>query len=355
MPLTQLFQDEIRGLGRDTSHTAGSSDSGRVARLAARAAKSTLPLIIESEPGGGAESLARAIHECSDRKARAFLRLQGRRTETSDPSVFGFGAGPGRRPAVDANGGTLLIENVEQLTREEQAMLLRMLQGGEYAQSGIARPVRVDLRIMATSSANLMDLVRRGTFREDLYYRLNVLPIILPPLRARRESIPDLARRFLRHFAAEEGRNVTGLSEDALTLLIRYDWPGNVRQLENALFRAVVLAESPLLTVAEFPQIAAQVEGFEVRIPPAPTNRAATLAPEVVRVEMRDPNSLSLIDGSGELRTLNALEAEIIRFALDHYRGHMSAISRRLGIGRSTLYRKLKELGLENLPTNAAA
>ena len=139
---------------------------------------------------------------------------------------------------------------------------------------------------------------------------------------------------------------------EALALLTRYDWPGNVRQLENAVFRAVVLADGDELTLAEFPQIAAQVEGFDVRIPPAPTFAEPGGGPapvrEIVRVEVRDPHSLTLVGEGGELRKLEDLEAEIIRFALQHYRGHMSEVSRRLGIGRSTLYRKLKELGLED-------
>ncbi len=188
--------------------------------------------------------------------------------------------------------------------------------------------------------------MKRGQFREDLYYRLNVFPITVPPLRARRDDIADLARRFVARFAAEEGKRIRGLSAEALALLVTYDWPGNVRQLENAVFRAVVLADGDELTVAEFPQIAAQVDGFDVRIPPL----AAAMplrAPEreIVRVEMRDPNVLQLLDEGGDVRKLEELEADTIRFALAHYRGQMSAMARKLGIGRSTLYRKMKEYG----------
>jgi DNA-binding NtrC family response regulator len=136
---------------------------------------------------------------------------------------------------------------------------------------------------------------------------------------------------------------------------MRYDWPGNVRQLENAAFRAVVLAEGDELTLAEFPQIAAQVAGCRVVIPALPPATAFAPVRDIVRVEVRDPHALSLTGEDGELRTLDELEADIIRFALDHYRGHMSAVSRRLGIGRSTLYRKLKDLGLENVSADAAA
>ena len=130
-------------------------------------------------------------------------------------------------------------------------------------------------------------------------------------------------------------------------MLTAYHWPGNVRQLENAVFRAVVLADHDELTVAEFPQIAAQVDGFDVRIPPVAAVLQATVAPEreVVRVEVRDPNVLPLLDEGGDVRRLELLEADAIRFALAHYRGQMSAMARKLGIGRSTLYRKMKEYG----------
>jgi DNA-binding NtrC family response regulator len=172
----------------------------------------------------------------------------------------------------------------------------------------------------------------------------------LPPLRQRHEDIPDLARGFMARFAAEEGKKLQGISSEALSLIAGYDWPGNVRQLENAMFRAVVLADGAELGVAEFPQIAAQMEGYDVRIPPAPasTPRAeghAEAPPRIIHMPVRDPNSLELVSGS-DMRKLDELERDIITFALAHYRGHMSEVSRKLGIGRSTLYRKLKDYGL---------
>ena len=195
-------------------------------------------------------------------------------------------------------------------------------------------------------------LVKQGRFREDLYYRLNVFPIAVPPLRQRREDIPDLARRFLARFAAEEGRLIRGLAAEAMALLTSYDWPGNVRQLENALFRAVVLCEGDELTIAEFPQIANQVDGFELRIPAAPAvmpgqaMQTRTIR-EIVQVPVEDPNALRLVDAAGDIRKLDDIEREAIRFAIAHYRGQMSKVARKLSIGRSTLYRKLKDLGLE--------
>jgi DNA-binding NtrC family response regulator len=179
----------------------------------------------------------------------------------------------------------------------------------------------------------------------------------MPSLRARRGDIGDLARRFCARFAAEEGKRIRGISAEALSLLSSYDWPGNVRQLENAIFRAIVLCDGDELTVAEFPQIAAQVDGFDVRVPPLPAPASMSSAPprEIVRVEIRDPNVLRLLDESGDVRRLEMLEAETIKFALSHYRGQMSEMARRLGIGRSTLYRKMKEYGLNDPAMDAEA
>jgi DNA-binding NtrC family response regulator len=194
--------------------------------------------------------------------------------------------------------------------------------------------------------------VKQGRFREDLYYRLNVFPISIPPLRSRREDIPDLARRFLARFAAEEGRPIRAITAEAMALIKQYDWPGNVRQLENAIFRAVVLCEGDELTIAEFPQIATHVDGFDVRIPPAPAiapgqGLQVRTVREVVQVPMFDPNTMKLTDDAGDVRQLEDIEGEAIRFAIQHYRGQMSKVARKLSIGRSTLYRKLKDLGLD--------
>ena len=171
-------------------------------------------------------------------------------------------------------------------------------------------------------------------------------PIAVPALRARLDDVPALARRFCARFASEEGKQVRGLTAEAMALLSRYDWPGNVRQLENALFRAIVLADGDELTLAEFPQIAAQVEGFDVRVPPVPAYASPSPPREILRVEVRDPNVLRLLDENGDVRRLEDMEAEIIRFAQSHYRSQMSEMARKLGIGRSTLYRKMKDFGL---------
>ena len=156
----------------------------------------------------------------------------------------------------------------------------------------------------------------------------------MPPLRSRKEDIAELARHFIARFAAEEGKRVSGVSAEALSLLVSHEWPGNVRQLENAIFRAVVLAEGETLGINEFPQIAAQRDDNTAIVPDAPQ---LTMS----------PSALPLLNLDGDVRPLDDIERETIRFAIAHYRGQMSEVARRLRIGRSTLYRKLESLGLD--------
>jgi len=203
--------------------------------------------------------------------------------------------------------------------------------------------VKVDVRIIAATNRDLGAMAREGAFREDLYYRLNVFPIMVPTLRDRAGDIAPLSRHFIERFAAEENKQVTGLTQAASLLLERYSWPGNVRQLENTIFRAVVLCDGSELDVCDFPQIAAAM-GMESTV------RSAAAAPSEPGQPVQPAVSaygLSVTDVSGNIRKFEEMESEIIRMAITRYNGHMSEVARRLGIGRSTLYRKLKEFGLE--------
>src|SRR3954451_24816358 len=313
------LEQEVRSLRRRASGTltfrdlaTRSPDMSRVIRLAERAAKSGIPVLIEGESGVGKEVLARAIQGSGERKGKPFVTVNcGAIPENLvESTLFGHekGAFTGATERhvgkfVEASGGTLFLDEIGELPPPAQVKLLRAIQEGEVDPVGGRKAVRVDIRLISATNKSLLDLVKQGRFREDLFYRLNVFPMALPSLRARREDIPDLARSFLARFAAEEGKRLRGFSAEAMALLVRYDWPGNVRQLENALFRAVVLADGDEITIAEFPQIAAQVEGFDVRIPPAPTFAEGAPAPvrEIVRVEVRDPHSMSLVGAGGEL------------------------------------------------------
>jgi len=356
------LEDEVRRMNRQATGTllfkdlsSSSEDMDRVVRLGERAAKSTIPVLLEGESGVGKEVIARAIQGASDRRGKPFVTVNcGALPENLVESIlFGHekGAFTGANDKhhgkfMEAHGGTLFLDEIGELPLDTQVKLLRALQQGEIDPVGAKRPVKVDIRLISATNQNLIELVKRGAFREDLYYRLNVFPISIPPLRSRRDDIPDLARRFAARFCAEEGKRIRGFSAEVIALLKSYDWPGNVRQLENVIFRAVVLADGDELTVTEFPQIAAHVEGFETRIPALPSASALQRPDrEVIHVEVRDPHVLPLLTDGGDVRRLDHIEADTIRFALDHYRGQMSAVARKLGIGRSTLYRKMKEYG----------
>ena len=368
------LEDEVRRMTRQVTGAmtfkdvvTKSEDMLRMIRLGERAARSSIPVLIEGESGVGKELMARAIQGSSDRKGRAFVTVNcGALPENLVESIlFGHekGAFTGATERhvgkfVEANGGTLFLDEIGELPLDTQVKLLRALQEGEVDPVGSRRPVKVDIRLISATNQNLLELVKSGRFREDLFYRLNVFPITIPPLRNRRADIPDLARRFCARFAAEEGKRLRGLTAESLALLSSYRWPGNVRQLENAIFRAVVLADGDELTVAEFPQIAHQVDGFDVRLPmPLPVTPVppALIEREVVHVEVRDPHSLRLLSDYGDVLRLVDVEKAVIQFALDHYRGQMSEMARKLGIGRSTLYRKMKEFGIDEGAEDEAA
>jgi DNA-binding NtrC family response regulator len=370
------LEGELRRVNRRTSNTLTFRDlvtrspaMERVIRLGERSAKSAIPVLLEGESGVGKEVIARAIQGCSDRRGKAFVTVNCGAIPSNLVESILFGHEKGSFTGamdrhigkfVEANHGTLFLDEVGELPLDAQVKLLRAIQEGEVDPVGGKKSVKVDIRIISATNQNLIELVKQGRFREDLYYRLNVFPIGVPPLRQRRDDIPDLARRFLARFAAEEGRVIRGLSAEAMALLTSYDWPGNVRQLENAVFRAVVLSEGDELTIAEFPQIANQVDGFELRIPSAPlvvpgqATQTRTIR-EIVQVPVEDPNALKLVDAAGDIRRLDDIEREAIKFAIAHYRGQMSKVARKLSIGRSTLYRKLKDLGLEeSIPEEGA-
>jgi len=333
-----------------------------VLRAAEKAAASTIPVLIEGESGTGKELIARAIHGTGARRARPFVAVNcGALPENLVESIlFGHekGAFTGATEKhtgkfAEADGGTLFLDEVGELPLPAQVKLLRALQEGEVEPVGGRKAVKVDVRIVSATHRNLIADVKAGRFREDLFYRLHVYPIAVPPLRQRAEDIPELARHFLARIAAEEGKRVHSLSAQSVSLLSAFRWPGNVRQLENAIFRAVVLAEVEEIGVNEFPQVAAQL-GAEPEAQPlieaSPATQAAWPEPrESAAAAFTNPaHSLHLTDARGDVRPLDDIERDVIRFAIAHYREQMSEVARRLGIGRSTLYRKLEGLGLDD-------
>src|SRR3978361_284258 len=234
-----------------------------VLRTAQKAAGSTIPVLIEGESGVGKELFARAIHGSGERKAKPFVAVNcGAIPDNLVESIlFGHekGAFTGATERhmgkfVEASGGTLFLDEVGELPLAAQVKLLRALQEGTVEAVGGRKPVKVDVRIVSATNRKLLDHVKNGKFREDLFYRLHVLPLTIPPLRMRREDIPHLLRHFLARVCAEENRPLTGTSSRAMAHLAQLEWPGNIRQLENAVYRAVVMSDTDQLGIDDFPQ-----------------------------------------------------------------------------------------------------
>ncbi|MBW9053899.1 sigma-54-dependent transcriptional regulator [Rhizobium mesosinicum] len=344
----------------------------RVIDLAQRASQSNIPVVLEGESGVGKELVARAIQSGGDRATKPFVTVNcGAIPHNLVESIlFGHekGAFTGATEKhigkfMEADGGTIFLDEIGDLPLEVQVKLLRAVQQGEIETVGARTAHKVNVRLISATNKDLIEEVKNGHFREDLYYRLNVFPITIPALRKRKEDIPHLVRVFADRFSSEQknGRRMT-VNAGALALLTAYDWPGNIRQLENAIFRAVVLAEGPELTEADFPQIAAQLPNYEVidhlalvadnsHLDPDaefPEDYQAEPAAETMRrgAEASD-KAISSVNQAGDVRRLADVEEELIRFALKFYRGQMSQVARKLGIGRSTLYRKLKDYGID--------
>ncbi len=362
------IKKQAKGVFTFADMIAQSSGMTNVVRLGERAAKSNIPILIEGQSGVGKELVARAIQGCSDRRGKPFIAVNcGALPENLVESILfghekGSFTGASEKHAgkfVEANGGTLFLDEVGELPPHIQVKLLRAIQEGEVDPVGAKKPTRIDIRLISATNRDMIEMVKQGEFREDLYYRLNVFPIFVPLLVDRQEDIGPLVSHFISRFSAEEGRKINGISEEAMQLLRLYPWPGNVRQLENTIFRAVVLCESDRLGLSEFPQIAALVDGFDVEVPaaPAPIEIKMPEGPAIIGGDFPKTMPTHTANGSslgipatmddGHMRRLDEIEADMIRLALERYRGHMSQVARKLGIGRSTLYRKVREMGLE--------
>jgi len=343
----------------------------RVLTLAQKAAKSPIPVLIEGETGTGKELVARVIQGMGDRASKPFVAVNCGAIPANliESTLFGHKKGAFTGAVADhagkfaeAHGGTLFLDEIGELPLDAQAKLLRALQDGEIEPVGASKPERVNVRVISATNRRMLNLAQSGEFREDLYYRLNVFPIYLPPLRERMDDLDLLSSRFIAKSAAEAGKRVTGLSPDAAALLRGYNWPGNIRQLENVLYRAVVLSHGGALEAADFPQIVAQSLGREesvrlttaLPVPSAPVHIDA-VRPLRQQVEARPANPDRFLDARGDVRPLETLERELIEFALQRHGGHMSKVARALGIGRSTLYRKLRDYGLDGTLESDAA
>lgn len=308
---------------------------------AAKAARGHGNVLIEGESGTGKEMLVRAMHSASPRAKTAFriINIAGVSANSLDSQLFGHekGAFPGafdRQVGAfqQCDGGTLVLDEVDRLPLETQDRLASVLKNGSVRPLGAQYGFKVDVRVIAASNLPLADMVATGHFRAELLEQLAKTTITLPPLRERDRDIGALTRYFLHRIGQQPGLRPLGITSDALRLLGAFDWPGNVRQLQTVLFRAAVFCDGDALTADDFPQLR-QIVGDS-----QPTRGGP----------IRESAGVMLYTEDGNLRSLEEIEADVIRLAIGHYRGRMTEVARRLGIGRSTLYRKLADLGIDN-------
>jgi two-component system response regulator HydG len=305
----------------------------RLLETVSQVAPSEATVLISGESGTGKELIAGAIHFNSHRKNGPFIKINcAAITETLlESELFGHekGAftGAERRKEgrfFQAHHGSLFLDEVSEMSLTMQVKLLRVLQEREFSRVGGEKTIQVDVRVIAATNKNLNDLIGKGTFREDLYYRLNVVGLEIPTLRQRREDVPLLAQHFLEIFSAKNRKQIKGFTPQAMDYLIKYDWPGNVRELMNAVERAVVLTRTDYLAEADFPIIQSAMPN------------AANISRQTAQMGLAEDISVSLEDVE-RITILKTLEAA---------RGNKSETARRLGITRKTLHKKLKAYGV---------
>ncbi len=302
-------------------------ESGRmqeVLSLVRRVAPSDATVLIRGESGTGKELIARALHYASPRAGGPLVKVNCAALAESllESELFGHekgaftGAVASRKGRFElADGGSIFLDEIGDLPPHLQVKLLRVLQEREFERVGSSRPVKVDVRLLAATHRDLEALVREGRFREDLYYRINVVTIVLPPLRERREDLPPLIEHFLRGFAGKNGKTVRGLTREAREALLRYDYPGNIRELENLIERAVVLTRDDVIGVEDLPLV------------------------------LEAPASGS-VDEAGLIAAVEGLERRMIREALTKADGTQTRAAELLGISERVLRYKLKKYGL---------
>lgn len=337
-PLTEKLSAPLR-----FEEIVGSTPRFRAAMaVAAKAARARPPVLIEGEPGVGKEMVAEAIHAASPRAKRPMVTVSCAALPANLIRSHLFGHEKGAFPGAftrhigklaDADGGTIFLDDIQVLPLEAQIGLLGFINTGFVRPAGARLTLGADVRVIAAVHGRLDDAVKAGRFDPILAQKLAAFQVVIPTLQERAADIPALARHLLARICRQPGLRDLGLTDAALDLLTGYGWPGNVRQLQNVLFRAAVLCDGDALTASDFPHIANQAHRHSFR--------------EVAHVQHQAGVTLYLPDGN--IRPLEDIEADIIRLAIGQYRGRMTEVARRLGIGRSTLYRKLADLGISEV------
>ena len=338
---TRQLRERLRlseGLG---SMIGRSAEMEKIYRILSKVAQSTHPVLILGESGTGKELVAHTIHAYGPNAAKPFLPVDcGSLVPTLiESELFGYvkGAFTGANRSKDgllvsAEGGTVFLDEIGELSLDLQAKLLRALQEKEVRPVGSTHRIPIKARIVAATNRDLAAMVEKGTFRKDLFYRLNVVNLRLPSLRDRREDIPLLAAHFLDRISREHGRKFT-LSDEALRTMMLHDWPGNVRELENSVERACALSSGPVLHLGDLPT-QLQQQGLQAR-----------------RMATANGDAESSASAPLDVKTLADLERDAILSAIKTLNGDKLQAAKMLGIGKTTLYRKLKEYGIADATT----
>jgi len=334
----RALRSEVSNLRREVGDryspknlVAASAPMRRVLELVNVVAAADSPILIQGESGTGKELVARAIHFRGARAGRPFVAVNCAALPEAllESELFGYTKGAFTGAATDrkglfeeADGGSLLLDEIGDMPLLLQGKLLRVLQEGEIRRVGSASMRRVDVRILASTNRDLSALIREGKFREDLFYRLNVIPIVIPPLRERMEDIVPLCRHFLTMYGGKLGREAQSLSSEALDVILKHEWPGNIRELENVIARVVTLSAAPVISAEEF-RVIFSLGG--ARPPEAPSPAVETAG-----------------------GTIQGAEKDAILQALQAAEGNQTKAARALGMGRNTLWRKMKKYGIES-------
>ncbi len=308
-----------------------SSAMQKVFRAVEKIVDSNVTVLIQGESGTGKELFARAIHNhCKARNTKPFVAVNCTALPESllESELFGHekgaftGASSRRIGKFElADGGTVFLDEIGDMSLSTQAKILRVLQEREFERVGGNTLVKVNIRLISATNKNLEEEVRKGLFREDLFYRVSVFPIKLPPLRERKEDIPLLVAHFFERYAKRENKTIKGIQPDALKILLNYHWPGNVRELENAIERAVVITGSPTLRVEDLP-------------------------PHIVTIGQTIGKEEFTYTGEALPQWIEKLEVDVLRKTLLEFEGNITKAAKKLGIGRATIYRKAKKYNL---------
>lgn len=322
-------------VGIDIELTGTSPQINQVRATLKRVAATGSRVLISGPAGSGKEVAARLLHQWSPRIDAPFVVVSAARMtpERVEEALFGVEEGGENVRAgllEQAHGGTLFLDDVADMPMTTQAKILRVLTEQVFQRVGGARWVRVDVRVISATSRDLAAEIAAGRFREDLYYRLNVVPVRLPPLSERREDVAELARYFLARYAAERGMPTPDLSEDAVAALQTYDWPGNVRQLRNVIERTMIMAPSTSMATLEIDMLPSEVTAEPSRLMPGQAARS--------------------IMGTPLREAREAFEREYLRAQIRRFSGNISRTAAFIGMERSALHRKLKALGLADEP-----